>query len=331
MKAVYIREFGPGFDHLELCDVPDPKEPGPGEVIVRVHAAGLNRADLLQARGLYPPPKGYSQNMPGLEFAGEIVTIGSDVSNWRAGDRVFGITAGEAQAELLCIDQRLLIQIPDSLGYTEAAAIPEAFVTAHDALITLGRLRSGDTLLVHAVGSGVGLAAMQIARAVGATVIGTSRTPGKLEKCLDLGLDHGIHVDDPEKISRSVTEITQGNGVDVILDLVGAAYFQQNLAALAEKGRLLLVGLTSGATAQFDLSLALRKRATIIGTILRGRSIDEKAAATRDLASSLLPLITSGTIKPNIDRVFPAHDARAAYRYLAANESFGKVILDLSA
>lgn len=330
MKAVYISEFSDSFEHLELLDVPDPAGPEEGQAIIRVHAAGLNRADLLQVRGLYPPPQGFSPNIPGLEFAGEIISLGSSVSGWNVGDRVFGITSGEAQAESLSIDHRLLMKIPERLTYTEAAAIPEAFITAHDAIFTQGRLKAGETLLIHAVGSGVGLAALQMAKSRGAFVIGTSRTSAKLEKCRDLGLDAAIAVEDITDLASTVMEKTGGHGADVILDLVGAAYFQQNLMCLARKGRLLLVGLTSGSNAEFNLAHALQKRAKIIGTILRGRSVEEKAEATRLFAADVLPLIEGGEIKPNVDRVFAAADVSAAYSYVASNESFGKVVLDLS-
>ncbi len=330
MKAVYITEFGVSFEHLELRDVPDPVDHGPAEVLVRVRAAGLNRADLLQARGLYPPPADYSAHIPGLEFAGEIVAVGSEASGWHEGDRVCGITAGEAQAELLRIDHRLLMRVPENLSFTEAAAIPEAFITAHDAVFVQGGLAEGETLLVHAAGSGVGLAALQMAKARGAMVIGTSRTAEKLDKCSEFGMDAAITVDDPSELAVKVLEASDGHGADVILDLVGAAYFQQNMVCLAEKGRLLLVGLTSGAKAEFNLALALQKRARITGTVLRGRSIEEKAEATRVFADEILPLIAGGKILPNLDRVFAAKDVADAYRYVAANRNFGKVVLEFT-
>ena len=327
MKAVYIREFGPA-ENLRLQEEPDPPPPIDKQVLVRVHAAGLNRADLLQIRGAYPPPAGYSPNIPGLEFAGEVVTVGDNVTKWRSGDRVFGITAGEGQAEYLLTDENLLTKIPDNLGFCEAAAVPEAFITAHDAIFTLGELKEGETLLIHAVGSGVGLAALQMAKEKGATVIGTSRTIDKLEKCREFRLDSAITVENEVDFTAAVVEKTAGRGVNVILDLVGAAYFQQNLASLGVKGRLVLVGLTSGRTTEFDLGLALHKRLKIIGTMLRGRPTDEKAEATRKFADEVVPLFESGKITPNVDRVFAAKDVVAAYKYLESNESFGKVVLE---
>lgn len=327
MKAVYIREFG-GPENLEIREVPDSPKPLGDNVLIRVKAAALNRADLLQRRGNYPAPKGFSQNIPGLEFAGEVVESGANAPEFKPGDRVFGIAAGEAQAEFLSIDQSLLAKIPGSLDFVKAAAIPEAFITAHDAIFTLGDLKPGETLLIHAVGSGVGLAALQLAKAKGATVIGTSRTADKLEKCKDFGLDHAILTGENADISAIVNEKTGGRAVNVILDLVGASYFQANLDSLALKGRLILVGLTSGSSAEFDLRIALQKRLKIIGTVLRGRSVEEKAEATEKFSHDVLPLIETGEVEPNIDKVFPFEEVADAHRYLESNESFGKVILE---
>ena len=327
MRTVYITEFG-ATDNLEIREIPKPPTPENTQVLVRIRAAGLNRADLLQVRGAYPPPAGYSPNIPGLEFAGEIAAIGSGVQTWKIGDRVFGITAGEAQAEFLLTDETLLAQIPDNLSFTDAAAVPEAFITAHDAIFTLGGLNQGETLLIHAVGSGVGLAALQLAKNKGATVIGTSRTSDKLERCKEFGLDTAISTENGVNFAVKVNEITDGKGVDVILDLVGAGYFEQNLASLASKGRLILVGLTSGRSAEFNLGLALQKRLSIIGTMLRGRPTPEKAEATQKFTEDVIPLLASGKVRPNVDRVFAVNDVVSAYKYLESNESFGKVVLE---
>jgi putative PIG3 family NAD(P)H quinone oxidoreductase len=322
MKAVYITEFG-GPDNLEVREVPDPPKPVAGEVIVRVHAAGLNRADLLQRRGAYPPPPGYSPNIPGLEFAGVIAETGVEVQGLQTGDRVFGITAGEAQAEYLKIDHRLLAQVPDSLTLVDAAAVPEAFITAHDAVFTQAGLKNAETLLVHAVGSGVGLAGLQLGKANGHRVIGTSRTKEKLERCREFGLDEAIVVSGKPDFANEI-----GSRVDVILDLVGGAYFEQNLQSLATKGRLMLVGLTAGRSAEFDLGLALSKRLTLIGTMLRGRTNNEKAEAVRAFARDVVPMLADGRVRPTLDKVFQAGDVRDAYDYLESNESFGKVVLE---
>ena len=327
MKAVFIKEFG-GPENLELREVPDPPKPTGTQVLVRVKAAGLNRADLIQRRGNYPPPPGYSPNIPGLEFAGEVAETGEAVSSVKIGDRVFGIVAGEAQAEFVLTDERVLAKIPDNLTFTEAAAVPEVFITAHDAIFTQAELKAAETNLIHAVGSGVGLAGLQLAKAAGAKVIGTSRTEDKLEKCLEFGLDKSILTGKPPLFADEVKEATGGVGVNVVLDLVGAAYFRQNLESLALRGRLVLVGLTAGATAEFNLGVALYKRLKIIGTALRGRSLEEKAEVTRRFSKDVVPLLASGKVRPNLDKTFPVDQVREAHEYLESNESFGKVVLE---
>ena len=327
MKAVYIKEFG-GVENLEIREVEEPQRPTGGQVLVKVRAAGLNRADLMQRRGQYPPPEGYDPKIPGLEFAGEVMAVGDPVANFKTGDRVFGITSGEAQAEFHLIESTLLAKIPDNLNFIEAAAVPEVFITAHDAVFTQAELKPKETLLIHAVGSGVGLAGLQMAKAYGATVIGTSRTDKKLERCKEFGLDHGIATERGQ-FAESVLEITGGDGADVILDLAGGAYFEQNLQCLRTKGRLMLVGLQSGAKAEFDLGIALRRRLKIMGTALRSRSLEEKSEAVRCFADDMVPLFESGRLRPNVDRVFPVSEIHAAHEYLESNESFGKVILEL--
>lgn len=326
MKAVYVTDFG-GVENLEIREVEDLSNPGANDVLVSVKASALNRADILQRKGLYPAPKGHPERILGLEFAGEVAAIGVNVTNFQIGDRVFGITAGGAQAEYVLSDKNLLVEIPATLSFTEAAAIPEAFITAHDAIFTLGQLKKGETLLIHAAGSGVGLAALQLAKAKGIEVLGTSRTAEKLEKCRQFGLDEAILA--AENLSEIIKQKTQGKGVDVILDLVGASYFQANLESLAMKGRLVLVGLTGGAKADFNLGTALGKRLKIIGTVLRSRSLPEKAEATGKFAGEVVPLLKSGSVRPNIDRIFRIEDIRKAHQYLESNESFGKVILEL--
>ena len=327
MKAVYIREFG-GPENLELREVDDPSKPKGTEILIRVKAAGLNRADILQVQGLYPPPAGYSPDIPGMEFAGEIVETGPDAKTFSIGNRVFGVTAGEAQAELLTVDESVVAKIPDNLSYTEAAAIPEVFITAHDAIFTQADLQAGEAILIHAVGSGVGLAALQLAKAKGCRTFGTSRTKDKLDKCAEFDLDVPILVDKDAKFSETIKAETSGEGVNVILDLVGGSYFGENLSSIAVKGRLMLVGLTGGRSAQFELGSALYKRITIKGTVLRGRSIAEKAEAVREFAADVVPLLANGQIRPNLDKTFSADKACDAYKYLASNESFGKVVLE---
>jgi NADPH:quinone reductase len=333
MKAVYVKEFG-GTENLEIREVESLTKPAGKEVIVAVKAAGLNRADIMQRMGFYPAPKNFPERILGLEFAGEVAQIGDGVMNFKIGDRVFGITAGGAQAEFLTTEESLLAKIPDNLSFTEAAAIPEAFITAHDAIFTQGNLQESETLLIHAVGSGVGLAALQLARAKGIDVIGTTRTYEKSLKAAELGLhmnitfDKNSETDNVENLAKIIRNFNKGKGVDVILDLVGAKYFAANLESLNLKGRLILVGLTAGSKAEFNLGMALTKRAKIIGTVLRSRLTEEKAAATRKFIEDVLPLIATGKIKPNLDKVFPVEDIKNAHEYLESNASFGKVVLE---
>lgn len=325
MKTVWISEFI-GVDGIGINEVDAPM-PGVNEALISVRAAGLNRADLLQAAGRYPPPENYSPNMPGMEFAGEIVELGAEVSGFAVGDRVFGITVGHAQSEFVVSHPSLLAAIPDNLSYTEAGGIPEVYITAHDAVFTQNCLKEGETLLIHAAASGVGLAALDLAKAAGAKVIGTSRTADKIERLADLGLEHGIVATDG-KFAEKVLDITNGKGADVILDLVGAGYFTENIASLAQKGRLSMVGLTSGTKAEIDLGSILRKRATIRGTTLRARPSEEKAAANEKFIREVIPLLDSGKVRPHLDRAFKLEDASEAYGYLASNKSFGKVVIE---
>jgi len=317
---------GPGGPEvLEVREVPTP-EPGPGAVRVRVHAAGVNRADLLQRRGRYPAPGDAPQDILGLEYAGIVDQVGAGVTRFRPGDRVMGIIGGGAYAEAVVVPESHAIPIPDGLSFEEAAAIPEAFITAHDALFTLLGLGAGERLLVHAVGSGVGVAALQLAREAGATVFGTARSPWKLDRARELGLDHGIRTEGVG-FADEVLERTGGAGVNAMLDLVGGAYLADNLRALAPKGRMAVVGLVSGSRAELDMGLLLRKRLTLIGTALRGRTAEEKAAATRAFADHALPLFAAGPIRPVVDAVYPMDQAAEAHRRMESNLNFGKLVL----
>lgn len=327
MKAVNIVSFG-GVEGLEVRHVEDAPRPTADRVRVRVRAAGLNRADILQRLGRYPAPPGYSQDIPGLEFAGEVESTGDDARAWKVGERVFGITGGGAQAELVTVPESTLARIPDNLSWPEAAAIPEVFMTAHDALFTQCGLRMSERALIHAAGSGVGTAASQLVKAAGATAFGTSRTPEKLERAKEFGLSQSVAVgNDPSAFAEAVKDWSGGKGVDVILDLVGASYLQANLESLATLGRLIFVGTTGGAKAQIDHSIVMRKRLRIIGTSLRTRSVEEKATATRLFAQQVVPLLASDLVRPVVDRVYKIDEVRAAHQRLESNESFGKVVL----
>jgi putative PIG3 family NAD(P)H quinone oxidoreductase len=326
MRALVIREAG-GPEVLEVQERPAP-EPSAGMVRVRVAFAGLNRADVMQRRGQYPAPKGVPADIPGLEYAGVVDAVGEGVSRWTPGDRVMGLVAGGACAELLVAHEREVVATPDALSTEEAAATPEAFVTAFDAIVVRGRLGAGDRLLVHAAGSGVGSAAVQIGRALGARVIGTSRTASKLDRCRDLGLAGGV-VSADGKFAEAVRGLTGGEGVDVVLDLVGGDYVTESLRACAPRARVVLVGLTGGREARLDLGVILQKRLEIIGTVLRSRPLEEKIEAAQLLSRRLVPLLASGALRAVVDRTFPLAEAAEAHRYLESDASFGKVLLAL--
>ena len=330
MKAVTIVTQG-GVEGLEVRQVPDLPRPTADRVRVRVHAAALNRADLLQRLGRYPAPPGFPANIPGLEFAGEVDEVGDEVRVWQKGQRVFGITGGGAQAQYVTVPESTVAKIPANLNWTEAAAVPEVFITSHDALFTQAELKMGERVLIHAAGSGVGTAAIQLAHAAGATVYGTSRTADKLLKARPLGLDESIDVGNtPDRFAEAVREWTSGAGVHVILDLVGAAYLKANLDSLAPKGRLMFVGTTSGAKAEMDLSTVMGKRARLIGTVLRARATEEKALVTSLFAAHVVPLLARGVVRPIVDSVYSIDDVRAAHQRLESNKSFGKVVLTIA-
>ena len=285
----------------------------------------------MQRRGKYPAPSGYSQNVPGLEFAGEIEAVGELVRTWKIGDRVFGITGGGAQAEFVIVPESNVARVPQNLNWVEAGALPEVFITADDALFTRGCLQMGERVLVHAAGSGVGTAAVQLARAAGAFVYGTSRTADKLGRLRELGLNEGILLGDDINILVEATQkLTGGAGIDVIVDLVGGAYFAANIEALALRGRIVCVGTTAGAISQVNIGTLMRKRATVIGTVLRARSTDEKAKAVRRFAAHVLPLVERGDIRPVIEAVYAAEEIRAAHEHMESNRGFGKIVLTFS-
>ncbi len=324
MKAVVISQHGPpGVLRLEEVEEPGL---GPTRVKVAVKATALNRADLLQRTGRYPAPKGVDPRIPGLEFAGIVEEIGSEVSEAKPGDRVMGLLGGGGYASKVTAEERMLLPIPQSLSFEEAAGVPEAFATAYDALFLQLNLRMGERLLIHAVASGVGLAALQLAKIAGCTVFGTAGSEEKLERAREFGLDIGINyrtADFAEIVSRD----TGNQGVEAILDLVGAQYWEKNLLALARRGRLILVGLVSGARAETNLSLILNKRLTIVGTVLRARPLEEKIALTQSLRQHVLPLLETRRLRPVIDRVFELEQAADAHTYMESNANMGKIVL----
>jgi putative PIG3 family NAD(P)H quinone oxidoreductase len=329
MKAVVIARFG-GPEVLEVQDVPKP-QPGPNEVLVHVRSSALNRADLLQRLGRYAPPPGAPENIPGLEFAGEVVELGAEAQRWNKGDRVMGIVAGGAHAEFVTTHQDAVSAVPPTLEWTAAGAVPEVFITAHDAL-QQAQFRSGETVLVHAVGSGVGLAATQLVKALGGRAFGTSRTPDKIERAKSFGLDAGYLVPEPSALkglADFAKRVTGGSGVNVVLDLNGGPYFAASLEALALRGRIILIGGVAGGKTDVDLYQILGKRLHIIGTVLRARSLDEKIAITTRFEREVVPLLADESIKPVIDSVFTLEKIQDAHRRLESNETFGKVVLTI--
>jgi NADPH:quinone reductase len=328
MRAIVITKPG-GPEVLELREVPTP-EPAPGHVRVRIRASAINRADLLQRMGAYPAPADAPPDIPGLEIAGDVDAVGEGVVELARGDRVFGVVGGGGYAEAVTVHARTLAKMPDNLDYARAAALPEAFVTAYDAMVLQGGLSAGDVVLVHAAGSGVGTAAVQIARAVGARSIGTARNQSKLDRARELGMSDGVVPlvrDGAPDFAARVRELTQGRGADVVLELVGGSYVPESITAMANRGRLILVGLLAGARADVDLGQVLRRRLRIFGTVLRSRPLEEKILAAQTLAHALCPLFASGALIPVIDRVLPLEKASEAHAYVAANEGFGKVVL----
>ena len=329
MKAIVITE--PGGPHvLQLQDLPTP-DPGPGEIRVRVAATAVNRADLLQRQGHYPAPDGAPSDVPGLEFSGTVDAVGGEAVGWREGDRVMGLLGGGGYAEYVIVDARHVVRVPTSMDLVRAAAIPEVFITAHDALRTRLQVQEGETLLIHAVGSGVGTAALQLARAWGLRTLGTSRTPAKLDRAKEIGLDVAIRPDRDDdgtpRFAEAVLDATEGRGVEAILDLVGGAYLPENLRSLASLGRQVVVGLTAGRTSEIDLGALLSKRLTLVGTVLRSRSAQEKAEAIRLFDRDVIPLLVEGRVEPVIDDVLPLTEAARAHERVGDNATFGKVLL----
>jgi len=325
VRAVVLDTRG-GPEVLEIREIPDPT-PGPEEVLVAVVASALNRADLLQRLGLYPGPAA-AHEVPGLEYAGRVVAVGERVQERAVGDEVMGIVSGGAHAELLAVHERQTLTVPLSVPVGDAAAIPEVFITAWDALVVQGGLAPGGTALVHAGGSGVGTAAIQVARAVGARVVVTA-SAGKLDACSSLGADLAVDYAADDFVAAA-RELTTGRGVDVVLDVIGGDYLARNLEALAVGGRIVQVGVMGSGTATFPLGALLPKRAAIVGTVLRSRPIEEKIAVTRRFAREVLPGFDTGALAPVIDSRYPLAAVADAHRRMEANANVGKILLDVS-
>ncbi|MEO0323553.1 MAG: NAD(P)H-quinone oxidoreductase [Myxococcota bacterium] len=323
VKAVRIREAG-GPEVLELATL-DVRDPGPHEVRVKVAAAGVNRADVMQRKGFYPAPDGAPPDVPGLEIAGTVESVGAGVRAFEVGQPVMTIVGGGGLAELAVVHERELLSAPEGLSLTDAAALPEVYLTAYDALFLQGGAALGQTVLVHAVASGVGTAALQLLRHAGCRVVGTSRSEDKLARCRELGLAHAIDTSDglfAEKLAALAPA-----GADLVLDTVGAKYANEDLRALRPKGTIVTIGLVGGRKGEVDLGLLLRKRATWIGTVLRTRPLEEKATLIQRFAREVLPLLEDGTLKPVVDAVLPMAEAAEAHRRMEANATFGKLVL----
>ncbi|WP_432955967.1 NAD(P)H-quinone oxidoreductase [Micromonospora haikouensis] len=322
MRAITIPEPG-GPDALVWAEVPDP-EPGPGEVIVDVRASAVNRADLLQRQGHYPPPPG-APAYPGLECSGVVGAIGPDVAGWEVGQEVCALLAGGGYAERVAVPAGQLLPVPDGVDLVDAAALPEVACTVWSNVVRLAGLTRGETLLVHGGGSGIGTFAVQLGAALGATVVVTAR-PGKHERLLGLGAAHAVDYREQDFVEE-VRRVTDGRGADVILDIMGASYLARNVAALATGGRLVVIGMQGGRKAELDLGALLAKRASVAATALRSRPLAEKAEIVAGVREQVWPLVAAGTVRPVVDRRLPMAEAAEAHRLVESNAHVGKVLL----
>jgi putative PIG3 family NAD(P)H quinone oxidoreductase len=313
MRAVTIRE-----NRLEIEDHPDP-EPGSGEVLVRVRAAGLNGADMLQRRGNYPAPPGAPQDIPGLELAGEVAALGPGASRFEIGDRVMGIVAGGGQAELAVVHERILVQVPGNLSWVEAGGAPEVFTTAHDAVFTQAGLQPGEHLLVHGGAGGVGTAAIQLGRAAGARVTATVRNPELRDEVAKFGAE-----------AIAPQSFTEHGPFDVILELVGAPNLQDNVNSLNLWGRIVVIGIGAGAKSELHLGALMGKRGRVFASTLRPRPLEEKALTARGLERSVLPLLASAAVRVPIAASYPLEEAEAAYERFEAGGKLGKIVLEMA-
>lgn len=325
MRAVVLRSHG-GPESLTIEDVPEPVG-GPEDVVVKVRATALNRADLLQVMGMYPNPRPSALEIPGLEFSGTVYSIGDRVTMWKLGDEVMGIEAGGGYAEFIATHERQLLRVPAVVGVADGAAIPEVFLTAWDALVVQAGLTSGRWALVHAGASGVGTASIQIAKSIGARIAVTCST-GKMELCRSLGADLILERSPAPWLTEAMAAVP--DGFDTILDVVGGDEIERNLQAVAMKGRIIQVGLMGGSTVPVNVYALMGRRASWTGTMLRARPIEEKIALTRRFSSEILPLFDSGQLHPVIDSRFPFDEIADAHRHMSANANAGKIMIDVS-
>ena len=330
MKAVVLNAYG-DLDVLTIAEVADPV-PGPEEVLVDIVATALNRADLLQRRGLYPSPPlaGFTPpapEIPGVEFSGRVAALGERVTSWSVGDEVMGIVGGGSYSERLVTHEHQLMRIPTTVSVEDAAAIPEVWITAFDALVAQGGLTSGRTALVHAGASGVGTAAIQICKALGARVIVTA-SARKLNACRQLGADLAIDYVTGDFVAECMS-FTSGAGADVVLDVIGGDYVDKNIAAIRVGGRIVQVGTMGGGRTEVNIGMLLPKRASLIGTVLRARPLGEKIAITQRFVAEILPLFDAGLVKPVIDSRYPLSAIADAHAYMETNANVGKILIDV--
>jgi putative PIG3 family NAD(P)H quinone oxidoreductase len=323
MRAVVISEPG-GPDVLRVAEVPDPVA-GPGEVLVDIAGAGVNRADVMQREGFYPPPPG-APPYPGLECSGRVAGLGPDADGWRLGDEVCALLGGGGYAERVAVPAGHLLPLPSGVTMTDAAGLPEVACTVYANVFQRAGLASGETLLVHGGASGIGTMAIQLAKAHGARVACTAGSPAKLERCRELGADLAINYATDDFV-EAVRDFTGGRGADVILDIMGAVYLSRNVTALATGGRLEVIGMQGGTRAELDLGLLLGKRASVQAASLRARPAAEKAAIVAGVREHVWPLIEAGQVRPVIDRVLPLAEAPQAHRVMETGAHVGKILL----
>jgi NADPH:quinone reductase len=325
MKTILIREPG-GPEVLSLTELPTP-EPRPEEVLIKVDAAGVNRPDVLQRMGLYPPPPGAS-NVPGLEVAGEIAGVGEGVTRWKIGDKVAALTAGGGYAEYALAHEGSCMKAPKGLSMAEAACIPETFMTVWHNVFERGALKAGESFLVHGGSSGIGSTAIQLAAHFGARVFATAGSDDKCAYCESIGAERAVNYK-TQAFAKEVKELTCGRGVDVILDMVGGSYVQDDIACAAEDGRIVQIAFLKGAKVELNLMPVMLKRLTLTGSTLRPRTPEFKARLARELEQKAWPLLESKAVKVVIDKTFRLADAAEAHRYMETNAHMGKIVLEV--
>ena len=324
MKAIVITRPG-APEVLQIAERPTPTI-GPEEVLVKVAAAGVNRPDIFQRKGNYPPPPGAPQDIPGLEIAGTIAKVGKDVKRWKVDDKICALVTGGGYAEYCNVPEGQCLPIPDGLNFIEAASLPETFFTVWSNVFDRGKLQPGESLLIHGGSSGIGVTAIQMAKALGSKVYVTAGSDEKCAFCKALGADEAINYHTQDFVTE-IARITNKKGIDVILDMVGGSYTPRNLKVLTEEGRLVMINTMEGKNIEIDLSLVMQKRLNITGSTLRPRSVEFKAVIAASLQKNIWPLFASGKIKPVVNAIFPAHEAADAHILMESSRHMGKIVL----